>query len=287
MSQGLANRKVLITLGFLLISSGLLVVFTRPVLTPAETTPFEDSQRLNALLRANDPLAYAMTLMAGYLDIGRRVLGKINSPDQLRHEGLWFFELTNPYTGAPIANRCDAPSPGDYCLKLSSSYGVDKFVFYDPVGNEIVYPGLKAFTIRPEDRRASSSWNKFFAGNPSSDKIKALALGTYLGWVYWRMPVAQSEGATGFTKLLSQPPLNRLYDPWTGQVIPFDGKGFGERLKLTMNTSNSFAVTIYLPDGSVGYQEEFIPLGSAGNSLAFSVIHHPVVSPTLVRPDDF
>jgi hypothetical protein len=248
-----------------------------------------DMRAVDALFRGNDPIARNITLVAGYIHTYRNFRGRVATPAQMREEGLWFFELTNPYTGTPLGDGCEHPTPGDYSIKVLSSYTLEKLVFYDRNGNEISYPGLRNWTIPPSDRDKPEStlFAPFLQRQPTDAQIKAFFLGRLFKWIFWDLPAAKDDDGAGFLSLLSQPPFNRLNDTLTGQTLPFDGSGYGDRVKFTRSEKGTWFLTIYLPDGEIGYREEFNLVATGANRMVFSALRVPALTSGSAEPPTF
>jgi hypothetical protein len=233
---------------------------------------------MDALLPANDPVARNIVVMRASLETYSLAFGQLATPAELRQRGLWFFELTNPYTGAPLANRCDQVIAGDFCLILPNPYSMTKLVFYDRDGNEVWFPGMRSKTIAgPHHNRPGPGWGPFLRRQPTDPEVKAFLLGQLLTHVFWNSPVAKTDEGAGFLALLSQPPFNKLNDTWTGQTLAFDGSGYGDRVKFLRSLQGTWFTKVYLPGGTLAYSEEFNLVSSVANGLAFSAIRVPAV----------
>jgi len=229
---------------------------------------------------AVDTFSYVFDLLDEYADMKGEYVGL----PEIQQEGYAFFPLANPYTGQPLKETCGAPSPGDYCLKLSDPYTLDFLYFYDSTGQP--FSSLwrsPVHYIPPPIRNQPSPFYTYVhaeANHYTELQMKLVFLGNLLNR---RIRVGYKKGKIGLEAVregLSVPLYHQFQDPVTGQMLTFDGSGYGDRVQFTVVKGNRILLQVYDSE-KVVYEAEI----GATKYSAFSLLHIPL-KPGLVPPED-
>ncbi|MHA2616739.1 MAG: hypothetical protein V2G48_07915 [bacterium JZ-2024 1] len=162
--------------------------------------------------------------------------GHLASYQQMKQEGRIFFEFKNPYTGEDLKESCSRDAePGSICIRLMDAYsgsvemrGKDgeTLIFGDTIPLNII---KVADWARGKKSRLIQ---KARAMGYTENQIQLVHLGRALASVVATFASFQGDGSADYwLQVFWRAPFDvPLRDPITGNLLTFDGRGFGNRV---------------------------------------------------------